>query len=182
MPTTQTTPETDREFALFDQQARKLIRFAQLTHMMQYELDKTLADRKFSHKNVRDFLGFIQFCKEESMTSNYILLNLSHDLIGLHNQEPCFSPRASGYAAYWGEPESTLFKYADCVRNNLNGTRVVIWQRPVTREDFEGIGIIKQWNSVHGTGRVELEIRAEVKFLADPESGTCTRRIFVAGD
>ena len=46
---------------------------------------------------LRDLYGFIVWACEEQKDPHFIVENIGHDLRGLVNNEPCFSPRSSGY-------------------------------------------------------------------------------------
>ena len=55
---------------------------------------------KKEQKILLDLAGFIAFAYEhpKKVSFNKALATLAHDIRGLVNEEPCFSPRSSGYA------------------------------------------------------------------------------------
>ena len=47
---------------------------------------------------LEDMKGFIEFAIEHDKSFLWTLANLGHDINGLLNQEPAFSPRTAGYS------------------------------------------------------------------------------------
>jgi hypothetical protein len=68
-------------------------------------LDKELPEMRKENRRLTAFLqdaaAFIRESNSDkgSWNSNIVLATLVHDITGLANDEPCFSPRVTGYAA-----------------------------------------------------------------------------------
>lgn len=57
-----------------------------------------LLDYECTAEQVEDMAAFIDWCKNNDQSDMYISGNLFHDITGIANREPWFSPRTSGYS------------------------------------------------------------------------------------
>lgn len=63
-------------------------------------LEKELPLMRSQNKRLMDFLrDALAFTRQSDMKPNLILATLIHDFSGIINDEPCFLPRVTGYAA-----------------------------------------------------------------------------------
>ena len=59
-------------------------------------------------REIKDMLAFIGWSNEHGKSSIWIAGQLMHDLVGIFDHEPCFSPRTSGYSDIWDEAHLSL--------------------------------------------------------------------------
>lgn len=55
-------------------------------------------DKYASDENLKDMLGFIDFSERHKQSHGFLLGTLLHDINGMIDNEPGFSPRTTGYS------------------------------------------------------------------------------------
>lgn len=74
---------------------------AELKHLrkLREELPQMRKENKRLTGFIQDAAAYVRWAFNEGHRQDVILSNLVHDLRGLANDEPCFSPRVTGYAS-----------------------------------------------------------------------------------
>ena len=57
-----------------------------------------MKDKRDFGKFFDDMVAFVDYARKENLSSSMIVSTLSHDIAGWTRNEPCFSPRVSGYS------------------------------------------------------------------------------------
>jgi hypothetical protein len=74
---------------------------AELKHLrkLREELPQMRKENQRLTGFIQDAAAYVRWAFNEGHRQDVILSNLVHDLRGLANDEPCFSPRVTGYAS-----------------------------------------------------------------------------------
>ncbi len=100
-----TTTNTEQVCAICDARSTNLMRPGDAANLVldNKRLREELPLMRSENKRLMDFLqdaaAFIRSARiDGTWNDNMVLATLIHDITGLANDEPCFSPRVTGYA------------------------------------------------------------------------------------